>query len=148
MKQYNVTSDQINLEITETASLSAASTVSASINELKNAGFRFSLDDYGTGYSNLTYVIDMDFLNIKSDKGLLWASDNDVNSRHLLMDSIRMMRRLGMNVIQEGVETSEQLDLVLDAGANLIQGYYFSKPLMEKEFVDFVRKFNEHPKRF
>ncbi|MBR4207731.1 MAG: EAL domain-containing protein [Lachnospiraceae bacterium] len=148
MKQYNVTSDQINLEITETASLSAASTVSASINELKNAGFRFSLDDYGTGYSNLTYVIDMDFLNIKSDKGLLWASDNDVNSRHLLMDSIRMMRRLGMNVIQEGVETSEQLDLVLDAGANLIQGYYFSKPLREKEFVDFVRKFNEHPKRF
>jgi EAL domain-containing protein (putative c-di-GMP-specific phosphodiesterase class I) len=58
------------------------------------------------------------------------------------------MRRLGMNVIQEGVETSEQLDLVLDAGANLIQGYYFSKPLREKEFVDFVRKFNEHPKRF
>jgi EAL domain-containing protein (putative c-di-GMP-specific phosphodiesterase class I) len=59
-----------------------------------------------------------------------------------------MMRRLGMNVIQEGVETSEQLDLVLDAGANLIQGYYFSKPLREKEFVDFVRNFNEHPKRF
>ena len=53
-----------------------------------------------------------------------------------------MMRRLGMNVIQEGVETKEQLDLVLEAGANLIQGYYFSKPLPKEDFIDYVRDYN------
>ncbi len=147
MSDHGIKPDQINLEITESASLSAASTVAASIEELKKAGFHFSLDDYGTGYSNLTNIVNMDFLNIKSDKGLLWASDNDSNSKKLLMDSIRMMRRLGMNVIQEGVETKEQLDLVLDAGANLIQGYYFSKPLAEADFIRFVNKFNSEDHR-
>ena len=142
MRRHGVTPDMINLEITESASLNSSGTVESAIDELKSAGFHFSLDDYGTGYSNLTYIISMDFLNIKSDKGLLWASDTDENSKKLLMDSIRMMRRLGMNVIQEGVETKEQLDLVLEAGANLIQGYYFSKPLPKEDFIDYVRDYN------
>lgn len=141
MKSYGVTSDQINLEITESASLTSYSGISTSISALKSAGFSFSLDDYGTGYSNLTNIVNMDFLNIKSDKGLLWSTDN--NSKRLLVDSIRMMRRLGMNVIQEGVETGEQLDLVLNAGANLIQGYYFSKPLPKEDFIDFTRNYNK-----
>ena len=141
MKSYGVTSDQINLEITESASLTSYSGISTSISALKSAGFSFSLDDYGTGYSNLTNIVNMDFLNIKSDKGLLWAADE--SSKHLLVDSIRMMRRLGMNVIQEGVETSEQLDLVLNAGANLVQGYYFSKPLPKEDFIDFTRNYNK-----
>ena len=111
------------------------------INEMKNAGFTFSLDDYGTGYSNLTYIISMDFLNIKSDKGLLWDADKNRNSRMLLGDTIRMLRRLGVNVIQEGVETKYQLDFVLEAGANLIQGFYFSQPLRPDAFIDYVERF-------
>ena len=141
MKQYDIEPEQINLEITETASVNASSSPISVINEMKNAGFTFSLDDYGTGYSNLTYIISMDFLNIKSDKGLLWDADKNRNSRMLLGDTIRMLRRLGVNVIQEGVETKYQLDFVLEAGANLIQGFYFSQPLRPDAFIDYVERF-------
>ena len=141
MKKYDIEPEQINLEITETASVNASSSPISVINEMKNAGFTFSLDDYGTGYSNLTYIISMDFLNIKSDKGLLWDADKNRNSRMLLGDTIRMLRRLGVNVIQEGVETKYQLDFVLEAGANLIQGFYFSQPLRPDAFIDYVERF-------
>ena len=141
MKRYDIRPEQINLEITETASVNAASSPIGVINDMKQAGFTFSLDDYGTGYSNLTYIISMDFLNIKSDKGLLWDADKNRNSRMLLGDTIRMLRRLGVNVIQEGVETKYQLDFVLNAGANLIQGFYFSQPLRPDAFIDYVERF-------
>ena len=141
MKRYDIRPEQINLEITETASVNAASSPIGVINDMKQAGFSSSLDDYGTGYSNLTYIISMDFLNIKSDKGLLWDADKNRNSRMLLGDTIRMLRRLGVNVIQEGVETKYQLDFVLNAGANLIQGFYFSQPLRPDAFIDYVERF-------
>ena len=141
MKRYGVTSDQINLEITETGSLATSNTMISAINEMQEWGFKFSLDDYGTGYSNLSYIMSMDFLNIKSDKGLLWDADTRESSSIMLTDTIKTIRRLGMNVIQEGVETKEQLDLVVGAGANLIQGYYFSKPLPEEAFYDYMVEF-------
>lgn len=141
MKRYGVTSDQINLEITETGSLATSNTMISAINEMQEWGFKFSLDDYGTGYSNLSYIMSMDFLNIKSDKGLLWDADTRESSSIMLTDTIKTIRRLGMNVIQEGVETKEQLDLVVGAGANLIQGYYFSKPLPEEAFYDYMIEF-------
>ena len=141
MKRYGVTSDQINLEITETGSLATSNTMISAINEMQEWGFKFSLDDYGTGYSNLSYIMSMDFLNIKSDKGLLWDADTRESSSIMLTDTIKTIRRLGMNVIQEGVETKEQLDLVVGAGANLIQGYYISKPLPEEAFYDYMIEF-------
>lgn len=142
MDEYGISPKQINLEITETGSIGDSNSLKTAIEELKRIGFAFSLDDYGTGYSNLTYIISMDFQNIKSDKGLLWNSDNNDDSKILITDTIQMMRRLGFNVIQEGVETKEQLDLVVDAGANLIQGYYFSKPIPKEEFLRFVKNFS------
>ena len=144
MDRYGIKAEQINLEITETASLNAASSVLSNINELKKIGFNFSLDDYGTGYSNLSQIVSMDFMNIKSDKGLLWDSDGNRNSKLLLADTIKMMRSLGMNVIQEGVETRDQLDFVIDAGSNLIQGYYFSKPVDAESFLDYVEGYKDH----
>ena len=71
----------------------------------------------------------------------LALADKNRNSRMLLGDTIRMLRRLGVNVIQEGVETKYQLDFVLEAGANLIQGFYFSQPLRPDAFVDYVERF-------
>lgn len=141
MKKYNVRPDEINLEITETGSANNFEGVQNQIYSLMDMGIEFSLDDFGKGYSNLDYIVNNRFVNIKSDKGLLWNSDKSSKSRIMLEDSIGMIRRLNMNLIQEGVETAEQLKMVTDAGANYIQGYYFSKPLPEKEFVEFVRGF-------
>ena len=143
LNKYGISPSQVNLEITETASMYDNASVITSINELRHIGFLFSLDDFGTGYSNLSNIISLDFVNIKSDKALLWDSDANDVSRTLLGDTIRMMRHLDKNVIQEGVETKSQLDFVLSAGANRIQGYYFSKPLPGEEFILYVRKTNK-----
>ena len=67
---------------------------------------------------------------------------DNYKSRVLLLETIKMMRSLGMNVVQEGVETKEQLDLVVTAGANKIQGYYFGKPMPSEEFMSFLDQFN------
>ena len=109
--------------------------------KLRRLGFTFSLDDFGTGYSNLIQVISNDFKNIKQDKGLLWDTKNP-NSHKFLVESINMIRKFRLDVIQEGVETKEQLELVLNAGANKIQGYYCSKPLDAPSFLDFIRSRN------
>jgi EAL domain-containing protein (putative c-di-GMP-specific phosphodiesterase class I) len=141
MRKYGISPNQINLEITESASFHESEALKRNIERLRDLGFTFSLDDFGTGYSNLTYVINTDFENIKSDKGLLWEMEN-TKSRTLLLETIRMMRSLGLDVVQEGVETREQLELVVGAGANKIQGYYFSKPLPWEEFMNYLEDFN------
>ena len=141
MRKYGISSQQINLEITESASFHESEVLKRNVERLRDLGFTFSLDDFGTGYSNLTYVINTDFENIKSDKGLLWEMEN-TKSRTLLLETIRMMRSLGLDVVQEGVETREQLELVVGAGANKIQGYYFSKPLPWDEFMNYLEEFN------
>ena len=102
------------------------------------AGYTFSLDDYGTGYSNLARLIESDYTSVKIDKSLLWGGEKSPETASLLRNMIRIIRGLDMNVIQEGVETREQLERVVKAGCNLVQGYYFSKPLPEKEFIAYL----------
>ena len=141
LKRYNVPSSMLNLEITESRDLEDTLELTNLINTLTDKGFSFSLDDYGTAYSNLTNVISINYKNIKIDASILWKSITDFNTRQLLELTIKTFRNFGNNIIQEGVETKEQLDLVTNAGANLIQGYYFSKPLPRLEFVEFVKNF-------
>ncbi|HAP34272.1 MAG TPA: hypothetical protein DCQ46_07170 [Lachnospiraceae bacterium] len=132
----------INLEITETAASFESADFGKTLEELMEMGFSLSLDDYGTAYSNIENVLTVNYKNIKIDSKILWDSDSNVNFRNLLGSTIASFRKMGNNIIQEGVETKEQLDFVTEAGANLIQGYYFSKPLRRDEFVEFVKKFN------
>ncbi|MCR5605688.1 MAG: EAL domain-containing protein [Treponema sp.] len=140
---YHIRADMINLEITESSSIAGVNDFANIMEHLREVGFSFSLDDYGTAYSNITNVMSAHYRNIKMDASILWKSENDLHTKILLDSTIRMFRNLGNNVIQEGVENQEQLDFVLGSGANLVQGYYFSKPLLIDEFVDYVRKFNK-----
>ncbi len=141
LNEYGVRPGQINLEITESADTGTSQFFLENIQKLRDLGFRFSLDDYGTGYSNLSNIIHMDYVNIKCDKSILWDAADSEKSRILLVDTIHTMRNLHMNLIQEGVENEEQLKLVVDAGCNMIQGFYFSKPVPEKEFIAYISGF-------
>lgn len=142
MEKYKITSDMINLEITESASYGLLQQRLDVMDDLTKCGFKCSLDDYGTGYSNLSFVANMDFVNIKSDKALLWDAFKNEKSMIILTETLQMIRKLKRNVIQEGVETKEQLDCVIAAGANYIQGYYFSRPLPVDEFIEATAKMN------
>ena len=135
---YGAEAEQINLEITESVTTEETGAVQAALQRLREAGYTFSLDDYGTGYSNLARLIESQYTNVKIDKSLLWGGEKSPSTALLLQNMIRIIRSLGMNVVQEGVETPEQLDRVVKAGCNLIQGYCFSRPLPEKEFIAFL----------
>ena len=136
---HNVKAKRINLEITESVSSDEAPAVMDTMDQMIRAGYTFSLDDYGTGYSNLGRLISSDYKNVKIDKSILWDAEKNVSTALLLDNLIRSIRGLGMNVIQEGVETREQLERVIGSGCNLIQGFYFSRPLPEDEFFEYLK---------
>ena len=138
-EQYGIPRGAINLEITETASMQTP-TVEAALKALRGIGYHLSLDDFGTGYSNLVQLIRTNYKNVKIDKSLLWDGDHNENAARLLDDLIRVIRSLGCNVVQEGVETPAQLERCASSGANLIQGYYFSRPIPEQEFLDYLKR--------
>ena len=139
-----IPASRINIEITETASEQAVAGVAEGIEQLRRLGYTFSLDDFGSGYSNLNRLVAGDFVNVKIDKPLLWEADKNPNTRRLLESLTHIIRGLGYNVIQEGVETQAQLERVTASGGNMIQGYYFSRPLPEEEFLRYLQAEREN----
>ena len=142
--RYGIPAPRLNFEVTESASDQAASGVAEAIAKLQRLGYSFSLDDFGTGYSNLNRLVSGTYLNIKIDKSLLWDSDHNDDARRLLESLTRVIQSLGYNVMQEGVETPAQLDRVTASGCDLIQGYYFSRPIPEPEILRYLREEQEH----
>lgn len=141
MNQYGISPDQINFEITESSVLVNNMTVSANIGNFINHGVELSLDDYGTGYSNITYLSSMPFAIIKVDKSILWAADKNEKANITLENIFDMARDLKMKVVVEGVETEEHVKKLLKVKCDYFQGYYFSKPVKGSEFLDFIENF-------
>lgn len=137
---HDVKAKRINLEITESVSSDEAPSVMEVISQMIRTGYSFSLDDYGTGFSNLGRLIKSDYKNVKIDKSILWDAEKNEATARLLDNLIRTIRALGMNVIQEGVETREQLERVVKSGCNLIQGFYFSRPLPGDDFLKYLQQ--------
>lgn len=139
---YSLPPIAINLEITESAAINSQEDFHNTIKELHDMGFSFSLDDYGTGYSNATYIFSMDFDIIKIDKSILWGSEKSSSARIVLQNTIRMIKELGKKILVEGVETKEQRDSMVEMGVDYCQGFYFSKPIPQQEFIEFCKDFN------
>ncbi len=132
LDQYGIPAEVIHLEITEQAVLDI-SLLEQQIRILRENGFLFSLDDYGSGYSNLTRVKQYPFVNIKLDMEVVWSyfHDRDI----LLPTVVRAFKEMDYTVTAEGIETEEMADALCDLGADYLQGYYFSKPLAIDDFV-------------
>lgn len=137
LNKYNVSPSQINLEITETASAFLQKNMLDNINALYEMGFSFSLDDFGTGYSNMIRISSLPLHIVKFDKSFTWTENND-DLKLILRKSIQMVKKMDMKIVVEGVETKEMLDTFVNYDCEFIQGYYFSKPLPEYDFVKFV----------
>lgn len=139
LEKYNLKPDQINLEVTETAANTAQDIVEENICELSKQGIAFSLDDYGTGYSNMSRIMSLPFRIIKIDKSM---TDKvfDSKMKTILKYNIRLIKEIGMEIVVEGVETKEVLKQFEEMGCDYIQGYYFSKPLSQHEFVEFIKR--------
>lgn len=136
MTKYSVSPDNINIEITESFDTEYSS-VEGNIKDLCNHGIKFSLDDYGTGFSNVFRFVTLPIEFVKIDKILADNYDND-KIKKIIRNTFNMITDSNRKIIVEGVETKDQLDKFIEYGCDYIQGYYFSKPLDKESFIKFI----------
>ena len=139
IKKYNVNPKRIVFEITETVAVKYPSKTKEFMDDLGKYGVTFAMDDFGSGYSNIARFITLPFSFAKLDKSLL---EETTNITIFLDSAIQMFHNLNIPIIVEGVETKEQLDRCANKSADYIQGYYFSKPLKEKDLINFLKEKN------
>lgn len=130
----------INFEVTESISAASYELMNSTINSLKDEGFLFSMDDYGTGYSNMKALASMHLDCIKIDKSILWEAEKSELGYIILENCVRMIHQMNLDILVEGVETAEQIELLRPLGVNYLQGYYFSRPVPKDNFLMIVRE--------
>ncbi len=128
----------INFEITETSAVKAKDRLLANMDKLIKKGCSFSLDDFGTGYSNLEYVQELPVKILKFDRKMVLSYFESRKGRTIMEAVIFMCKRLGLEIVAEGIEESTQFEDMVDAGVDFIQGYYFSAPIPAKDFLKLV----------
>ena len=138
MEQNNISPDMINLEITESASLDTKNTLLNNMHKLMDFGVNFSLDDFGTGQSNLNYMIDMPVEIVKFDREMTNAYFENSRAKYVMDAAMKMIQGMDLDIVVEGVENQEQLCVMEDLNISYIQGFYFSKPLPVTEFINFL----------
>lgn len=132
----------INLEITETASNFDQDTTFRNISVLSSYGLTFSLDDYGTGYSNIKRVTTMPLSIIKLDKTFVDEYERP-DMRIVIKKTVDMFKKMNKHILVEGIEDKTALQHFTDIGCDYVQGFYFSKPLPETEFIKFLSDNNK-----
>ena len=140
MAEYQIAPHSINLEITETAAINTKNILEKNMDDLIAYGTAFSLDDYGTGYSNLTYMVGMPLKLIKIDRSITIAYDSSEKARVATEYTVDMVHKLGMHIVVEGIETEEQYLNFKRLGVEYIQGYYFSKPLPKQRVLNYIQE--------
>lgn len=141
MDKYKVTCDQLNLEITETAVDYDPVITNNNLAGLARMGIKFSLDDYGTGYSNIARIATMPLEIVKIDKSMVDEIRNPMMWT-VINNTVSMLKKLNKKILVEGVEDQYALNRFEELECDYIQGYYFSKPLPEDEFVRFIEEHN------
>ena len=136
MERYCVPPEMINLEITESAAAYSEEKLIRNMARLSLIDITFSLDDYGSGYSNINYLVDLPFSIVKIDKYVVWAAMKKVTSRMVLENTIAMFKDINLKVVAEGIEDAEMADIITAMGADYLQGYYFSKPVPKEEVLE------------
>lgn len=139
LHEYNVHPENINFEITETITINKKKRVLDNMNGIIKNGSTFSLDDFGKGESNINYIIDMPFNIIKLDMDITKAYHNNEKAKSMLKYIVDMAHSVNMKIVAEGIETKEELDSFVKIGVDYIQGYYFSRPIPQEEFLEFIK---------
>jgi len=140
LESYNLDPSLINLEITETAAAHTPELLYKNMDKFKKLGFACSLDDYGTGYANLSYMLHMPFSMIKIDKEIIWSAMKDVKAYVMLVGIIDMIHKLNMRTVAEGIETEEMVQKLTELKCDYLQGFYYSKPVPESVFFDMMKR--------
>ncbi len=140
IKEYNIPKGMVNFEITETATYISKNNLKNNMEMLKKEGISFAMDDFGTGFANMNSIIEFPFDIIKIDKSMLWLAMESEKSMCILRYMIDMLKAMNLKIIVEGIETTEHIKLLEKLGCNYFQGYFFSKPINENDFVKFIKE--------
>ncbi len=136
VKKYQLPPELVHLEITETVVFGNIENTIAVLHQLRQAGFVIVLDDFGTGYSSLNYLAQLPIDKVKLDRSFIAKIDHDERYRHVVRTTISMCHDLGMQVVCEGVETTQQLDVVKSLGCDELQGFCLAKPMALADLLD------------
>ena len=142
LHEQGIDGSMINLEITETSSVIRRENMLLNMSRLETEGVCFSLDDFGSGSSNLNYIIDMPVKVVKLDKVLTDAYFVNKKAEAIVDAVINLCHSLNIQLIAEGVENKRVFDAMVHLGVDYIQGYYFCKPMPMREFLSFIQKHN------
>lgn len=138
IEKYGIDPSLINLEITETASVTSRNVLLKNMEKLIDYGFTFSLDDFGKGQSNLMYVVEMPVSIIKLDYDMSKAFFSSPKAKQVVRAVVSMAHGMNLKLVAEGIETEEEIDGMNQESIDYIQGYYYSKPLPMPEFLSFI----------
>ena len=144
MRMYGLSTDAINLEITETAETTQKEKeqMVSFMERMRAEGVAFSLDDYGSGFATigtlLTYPVDL----VKFDRDILWKAMTEPSAMTLLKTSLSAVHGIGKKAVVEGVETREMEEMLRKNDSDYLQGFLFSRPLGEENFIRFIREHN------
>lgn len=134
VEEYDISPENLNLEITETALMEQFEKTSSILLALRKHGFRIEIDDFGSGYSSLNMLKDITADVLKIDMAFLHETEHRDRQEKILASIVQLAGNLDMCVITEGIETKEQWQMLADMGSDLFQGYYFSKPISVSDF--------------
>lgn len=140
--QFDLPHEYIELELTESAFFDDKSALLETVRKLKEYGFHVSMDDFGSGYSSLNSLKELPLDVVKLDAEFFRGTD-DLNRANLIVSrTIDLAKQLGMQIVAEGIETREQVDFLAERDCDLIQGYYFAKPMPIQEYEE--KAFGNH----
>ena len=134
--KFSVPHEFIELELTESAFFDDKAVLLATVRKLKDFGFKVSMDDFGAGYSSLNSLKELPLDIIKLDAEFFRSVDDIERSNLIVGQTISLAKKLGMEIVAEGIETRDQVDFLAKQDCDLIQGFYFSKPLPVAEFEE------------
>ena len=140
MEDTGLDPSQLTIEITESLIIDDTHDASSKLQWLRDMGIGIAVDDFGTGYSSLSYLKRLPVNSLKIDRSFIADLTSDPDDAVLVQAILAMAQSLGIRTVAEGVETGSQLTFLHKRGADLAQGFLFSRPLPETEFVELMRR--------
>ena len=140
IKKYQIAPERFQFEVTETAATKYTKELSHCIQVLSQAGIQLCLDDFGSGYANLSSILKLPFAVIKMDRSLLFGICEEDRSRLFYHNMVSTLKNIGYKIVAEGVETSQEAQFMADWDVDLIQGYYYSRPLPPDSLLELLAK--------
>ena len=138
--KYKIPHGLIDFEITESTADNSSENLDKVMKEFNKKGIDFSLDDYGTGYSNQSNLMRYPYSIVKIDKSLVWACDKNPKALISLKHTIAMIKDLDMGVLAEGVENKKHIDFLTEIGCEFFQGYFYSRPLPVTQLMEVIKE--------